>query len=39
MLVALLGQIIVIVDPIVWEFDGIIQRFEATAIDMNVHGI
>ena len=38
-LVALSGQISVIVDPWVWGFDGMIQRFEVTAIGMYVHGI
>ena len=38
MLVPLLGQIIVIVDPSVSGFEGMIQRFEVTATDMNVCG-
>ena len=38
MLVALSGQITVIVDPSVSEFEGMIQRFEVTATGMNVCG-
>ena len=38
MLVALSGQIIVIADPSVWGFEGIIERFEVTAIGTNVSG-
>ena len=37
-LVALSGEITIIACPCVWGFEGIIQRFEATAIGMNVHG-
>ena len=37
-LVALSGQIIIIADPSVSGFEGIIQRFEVTATGMNVHG-
>ena len=33
-MVAVFGQIIVIVDPWVWGFEGMIQRFEVTAIGM-----
>ena len=29
---ALFGQIIVIVDPQVWTFEGMIQRFEVTGL-------
>ena len=39
MLVAFSEHIIVIVDPSVWEVEGIIQRFEAAAIGTNVCGI
>ena len=38
MLVALSGQIIVIVDPSVLGLKGMIQRFEVTATGMNVCG-
>ena len=38
MLVLLSGQIIIIADPSVSEFEEIIQRLETTATDMNVHG-
>ena len=37
-LVALLGQIIIIVDPSISGFGGMIQRFEVTATGMNVCG-
>ena len=37
--VALSEQIIVIVDPSDSEFEGMIQRFEVMATDMNVCGI
>ena len=37
-LVALSGQIIVIADPSVSEFDEMIQKFKVTATGMNVHG-
>ena len=37
-LVALSGKIIVIGDPSVWGFEGILQRFEVTAIGTNVCG-
>ena len=37
-LVALSGPIIVIVDPGVSEFEGMIQRFEVTATGMDVFG-
>ena len=36
MLGALSGQIIIIVDPSVSGFEGMIQRFEVTATGMNV---
>ena len=36
---ALCGQIIVIVDSSVWGFEGMIQRFEVTAIGMYLCGI
>ena len=39
MLVALSGQIIVIVVPSVWGFEGMIHRFGVTAIGTNVCGI
>ena len=39
MLVALSGQINVIVVPSIWGFEGMIQRFEVTATDTNEHGI
>ena len=39
MLVALSELIMVFVDSSVWGFEGIIQRFEATAISTNLHGI
>ena len=32
-------KITVIVDPWVWELEGMIQRFEVTAIGTYVHGI
>ena len=38
MLVALSGQIIIIVDPTVTGFEGMIQRFEETATGINVCG-
>ena len=38
MFVALTGQIIVIVDPSVSEFEGMILRFEITATGINVCG-
>ena len=38
MLVALSGQIIIIVDHSISGFEGIIQRFEATVTGMNVCG-
>ena len=38
MLVVLSGQIIFIADPSVWGFEGVIQRFEVTAIGMSVCG-
>ena len=38
MLVALSGQIIIIVDPSVSGFEGMIQRFEVTATGTNVCG-
>ena len=37
-LVALSGKIIVIADPSVWGFEVITQRFEVTAIGINVCG-
>ena len=37
-LVALSGQVIVIADASLWGFEGIIQRFEVTAIGTNVYG-
>ena len=39
MLVALSGQIVVIIDSWAWGFEGIIQRFVVTAIGMYVHGM
>ena len=38
MLVALSGQTIIIVDPSVLGFEGMIHRFEVTATSMNVCG-
>ena len=38
MLVALSGQIIIIADPSVSGFEGLTQRFEATATGTNVCG-
>ena len=38
MLVTLSGKIIIIADPSVSGFEGMIQRFEVTATCMNVHG-
>ena len=39
MLVALSGQIIVIIASLAWGFEGIIQRFEITTMGMYVCGI
>ena len=39
MLGVLSGQIIVIVNPLVWVFEGMIQGFKVTTIGMYVHGI
>ena len=33
------GKIIATVDPSVWAFEGMIQRFEVTTIGTYVHGI
>ena len=38
MFVALSGQIIIIVDPSVSRFEGMIQKFEVTATGLNVCG-
>ena len=39
MVVALSGQITIIVDPSVFEFEGMIHRFEVTATGMNACGV
>ena len=39
MLVALSGQIIIIVDPSVLGFEGMIQKFEKSVTGMNIYGI
>ena len=38
MLVTLSGEIIIIADPSVLEFEGMIERFEVSATGMNVGG-